>query len=468
MPVEAGPPYEGSEGGTTGAPASPTDPAGDTGGDNGSESGSEAGDGSSDGGEDTGDAPPPYYGPAVYPAGQVHSPLTDYVADNLRDIAQLGPALREDVFLKAGASSTVSYSALHCFSGDNVDLGEHDHLEPTLSFFLGGDAAGTDPFDRATEAAQSGRGAGWCISGSPSPLQTEVTAVDPRIALVHYGTNDMNFGVTYASAAYPYYANMNVLLDSLIEQGIIPVVFGITHREDSASANRWVATYNAINRGLAQARQIPFIDMFEAIDPLPNHGLSSDGLHLQGYDGGPCVLTSEGLEFGYNMRNLISLQGLDRAVAVLVDDVDALDDPDAPPAGDGTAALPHPVFELPFSDTRDTTEGEALIDAYPACDDADEGGPELWYSLELDAPTAIRAMVLDLEGVDVDLHLLDGSADPGGCLARGDRLIEGTLDAGTYHLVVDSWGAADSFPGDYLLVVVECDADDVDCAGQIE
>jgi hypothetical protein len=415
--------------------------------------------------ESTGAAEPePYDGPAFYPAGRVHSPITAFVANGLRDAIALGPLLRDDVFLKAGASSTVSTHALHCFAGDATDLGEQNHLAPTLAYFRGGDAAGTTPFDRATLAAEVGRGAGWCIDGDPSPLDLEVQAIEPRLALVHYGSNDMGFGATYDSAAASFYAGMTTLLDELLAQGIVPILFGITRRADSESAQRWVATYNAIIRGLAQSRQVPFVDAFEAIDPLPGHGLSSDGLHLEAFAGGACVLTDDGLSHGYNVRNLIALEALDRMVAVLVDDAPELDPPEPPPPGDGTAELPYPVHALPFADARDTTHGTAIIDAYPSCSDADESGPELWYRLELDRATAIRAMVLDLEGVDADLHLLAAGGDPDGCLARGDRMVEATLPPGTWDLVVDTWSAEAPLPGAFLLVVVECDADDSACA----
>jgi hypothetical protein len=254
---------------------------------------------------------------------------------------------------------------------------------------------------------------------------------------------------------------MTALLDELLAQGIVPVVFGIVRRGDSDDAQRWVATYNAILRGLAQARQILFVDTYEAIDPLPGHGLSSDGLHLEAWEGGACMLGEEALEHGYNMRNLIALEVLHRAVAVLIDDAPDLDPSEPPPPGDGTAEAPYAVTALPFADARDTTDAQAAIDAYPECSDADESGPEIRYRLEVERATAVRALLLDLEGVDVDLHLLD---DTGGCLARDDRLLEGTLPPGTYDLVVDTWSADAPLPGEFLLVLAECDAGDPACA----
>lgn len=418
----------------------------------------------------TGDPPSDYFGPARYPPGQVHSPISPFVAEALLTIAELGPSLREDIFLKTGASSTVNSNTLFCFASDNVDLGEYKDLEPTRQFFLAGDAGdGTTPFDRSSAAALSGRHAGWAIAGNPSPLQTEIELLDPRLALVHFGANDMGWAGPYIDSAYLYYENMNLVLDELEDRGIVPVLFGITRRGDSVGAQRWVSTWNTIIRGLAQRRQVLFIDMYEAIDPLDGNGLAGDGLHLEGYSGGACVLTATGLEHGYNVRNLIALQALDRAVAVLVDDSEGLDDPVDPVPGDGSAEDPWQIDTLPWADSQTTVDGVQTVDSYPGCDDTNESGPELWYRFDVASTTAIRAVVLDLDGVDIDIHLLDDSADPQGCLARSDRVIAGTLEPGTYYFVVDTWTSAANgeFPGEYMLVVSQCEADDSACAATL-
>jgi len=408
------------------------------------------------------------YEPTVYPAGQTHSPITPFVADTIDLYAAANAALFEDVFMKTGASSTVSTNTLHCFAGDGVDLARHtQQLQPTLDYFLGGDAAGTTSFDRVTEAAQSGVHAGWAIAGEVSPIDLELAALSPRVALVHYGTNDMGWGATYASALHVLYANMTLLLDGLLDEGVVPIVFGITRRGDNANANRWVATYNAALRGLSQQRQIPFIDMHHAIDPLPGNGLAGDGLHLEAYAEGACVLTPEGLTHGYNVRNLIALQSLERLTAVLVDDTPAPDDPSDPALrvqGLGTAREPFVVGPLPWVATQTTDDAPSLVDAYPACDDADESGPEHWYRFVLDAPTPLRIMVLDGDGVDVDLHLLPASGELDRCIVRDDTRIQGTLAAGTYTLVVDTWVTdGQALSGDYTLLVVACDDADPNC-----
>jgi hypothetical protein len=410
---------------------------------------------------------PPVYAPEIYPPGRTHSPITAWAADRLRQIAATRADRFEDVFMKVGASSTVSTNTLHCFAGDDVELGAHARLDPTLQFHLGGDASGTTPFDRVTLAAQSGQSAGWANEGDPSPLRAELDALSPRVALVHYGANDMGLGATYDAALQTFYGEMSTLLDTLEDEGVIPILFGITRRADDESADRWVATWNATIRGLAQSRQTPFVDLHHAIDPLPGHGLATDGLHLEAYEGGACILDDAGLQHGYNVRNLVALEALDRAAAVLVDDVDAIEDPGPERVGTGTQADPILVDPdaLPFADARDTAAASASrIDLY-GCAESDESGPEIWYRIELAEPRRLRVVVLDREGVDVDVHVLDDTGDPaGGCIARDDRIVELPLQAGTWHVVVDTWSdAGGPLAGAYLLLVVECDPGDDAC-----
>jgi hypothetical protein len=248
---------------------------------------------------DTGETAPPPATAVLYPADRVHSPITPFVADRLAEIAGVDAALRDDVFMKAGASSTVSTSTLYCFAGSDVDLADHGALGATLDFYLGGDAAGSTPFDRDTEAAEIGVHAGWAIDGDPSPLEIEIGAIQPRLALVHYGANDMGWGATYADALDLFFVNMSTIADMLEQRGIVPVLTGISRRGDSDSADRWVDAWNATIRGIAQDRQTPFLDLELATRELEGYGLASDGLHLESYSDGACIFTEAGLDHGY-------------------------------------------------------------------------------------------------------------------------------------------------------------------------
>jgi len=404
-------------------------------------------------------------GEAFYPGGRTHSPISGLVVERMEQIRAAAPGAADDVFMKAGASSTVNGNTLYCFAGDSVELGAHAALEPTLQFFLGGGAGGTTPFDRDSLCAESGRTAAWAVNGAPSPLEEEVAEIVPSLALVHYGTNDMGAAGTFELGVVAFHENYSALTDALIAAGVVPVLFGITRRGDSVGANRWVATMNATIRGVAQRAQVPFVDLHHAIDPLAGHGLGGDGLHLEAYDGGACVLDQAGLEHGYNVRNLVALEALDRVRRAVV-----LGEP--PPdvgapgvAGSGAADDPFEVSALPFSHASDTRSGSSdAIDAYPACgSDSDESGPEVFYRLEVAQPTRVRAMVLDGEGVDIDVHLL-GGATPEGCIARGHHRVEAALEPGTYFFALDTFSDQGiDFAGEFLFVIVACDEDDEEC-----
>jgi GDSL-like Lipase/Acylhydrolase family len=403
-------------------------------------------------------------GTTRYPHDAVSSPITPSVAASLRAIAARG-AHREEVFMKVGASGTVSTNLLHCFAGlpeYTLDLDGRTDLQPTIDFFRGGRIDATTPFDRVTLAASVGKSAVWAITGSPSPLAGEMAAADPRYAFINYGTNDMELGSTYDRALFAFWDNFSTLLDQVEDAGIIPLVTGLNPRADSAAAALWVPTFDALTRAVAEARQVPYFSLELATSPLPAMGLGPDGLHGNVYTvngaAQPCVFTPDGLAFNYNVRNLASLRMLDSARLLGAPDADVL----PPIAGDGSDANPFVVDRLPFSHAFDTRMGESARDRYPACDQGqDESGPERSYRLELAQPIPLRLFVFARGTVDVDVHLLD---EAGACLARNDRMLAQTLPAGRYTVVVDSFvspGTAHS--GAYLLLMMPCAAADTSC-----
>ncbi len=398
--------------------------------------------------------------------------MTTAVATRLRAIAAASTAARADVFLKAGASGTVSTNLLYCLAGPDhqpaytVDLDGRDHLLPTLAHFRAGRIGDATPFDRVTLAAEVGRSARWVITGAPSPLDQELAAAPPRFAFVNYGTNDMGGAASYGAALFPFWDAMTTLLDRLAADGVVTIVTGLNPRTDLAAAALWVPTWDAVTRALAEARQLPYISLLVASAPLADQGLLGDGLHGNVYRAGsaqPCVFTADGLAFNYNLRNLASLEALAAVRGVVLDDAPAPDLPALPPiTGDGTAAAPFVVDRLPFTHTFDTRGGERLRDGYPACDAGqDEAGPEIVYQLDLAAPSTLRAVVLDGADADVDLHLLvDGT-----CVERADRLADRLLPAGSHRVIVDTFtSASGAQAGAYTLVLLACEPGDPACS----
>ncbi|MEW6430051.1 MAG: SGNH/GDSL hydrolase family protein [Myxococcota bacterium] len=390
----------------------------------------------------------------VYPVGPLHSPLTPEVAAHLRAVAARGPGLADDVFAKVGDSNTVNTNYLSCFAGTNVDLAGRTALQPALDAFRGGTAGATTPFNRVSLAATVGWSAGAALAGSPSPLEREVAAISPRFATVMFGTNDVGFQDPYA-----FGRNLFTIADTLLAQGVVPIFTSVPRRDDSAAAGVWVPRYNLVTRGVAQARRVPFVDLYEALETVPAHGLGGDGVHLNVYapsGARGCVLTPAGLGYGHNTRNLLTLEALARARGAVLGE--AAPDATAPlRGGDGTLASPIVIDGLPFVDVRDTrVDGERRVASYPGCASAaNESGPEVLYRLELAQPATVRAFVVSLSGVDVDVHLLSAPGDGQACLARNDKVVVRALAAGTSWLALDTYVSGGvELAGEYLLAVL--------------
>lgn len=449
-----------------------------------------AGGGSSDGGSNTDGGAggtdggaggnPGWDGPTRYDPAALRSPINAHVKQTVTTLASTGAGLDADVFMKVGASGTVIQNFLHCFAGSDVDLDGRVDLKATIDTFAAATAGTTTPWDRDSLAAEVGRTAKWAMTADTTtgvaPVDAETTALAPSIALINYGTNDMNMGTTHLSALYPFYESFVALVDHVRAQGIVPVITGLNPRGDSVDAAYWVPVYDAVTRGYAERLQVPYLDLYYAVKDLPDQGLLTDGLHGNVYRPGgvakACDFTPTGLSYNYNLRNLLTLETLHHLKDALETDGPAPETGLPPVEGSGTPSNPFVIDRLPFTHAGDTrTPAADRFDGYPSCDSGqDESGGEFVYRLALDAPTRLRMVVVDLAGVDLDLHLLGDVADPITCSARNDKVLDGTLAAGTWHVSVDTWVSSSTGekPGEYVFVVVECLDGDPLCDGAVD
>jgi GDSL-like Lipase/Acylhydrolase family len=405
--------------------------------------------------------------PALYPSDRTQSPQTQYVVDRMKDVLARNPGSHRDLFMKVGDSISVSTRFLHCFGDGDADLGAYGALQPTLDAYAAATIAGTTSFDRVSACVEGGKTAFWAMDGQPSPLETEMSALNPALAVVMFGTNDIGwFSPDHIHTLNWYHGYMFDLVDALLDAGIVPILSTLPPRDDKPSLDAWIPTFNAVIRGMAQGRQIPLVDFHRELQPLPSHGLSSDGVHPNAYTsaGDACTLTTEGLDYGYNVRNWITLTGLDRTRRAAIADEGPLDD-DAPRLeGEGTIATPFVALGNPFVDVRDTNDAISDgLDTY-GCSTADESGPEFVYRLSVTESVRLRAVVLDRGDVDIDIHLLGDTVSEASCLTRGDTIVEQDLSPGTYHLVLDTYvSGGQALGGEYLLAVMLCSPGDPAC-----
>jgi hypothetical protein len=69
--------------------------------------------------------------------------------------------------------------------------------------------------------------------------------------------------------------------------------------------------YNQVVVQIALDYEIPLMNLWLALEELPNHGLNSDGRHLSVPITSSGDLSGDNLQRGYPMRNLVTLQTLD-------------------------------------------------------------------------------------------------------------------------------------------------------------
>lgn len=396
--------------------------------------------------------------PELYPYDRVHSPITAFVADNLRTIA--APAAVDTVFAKVGGTTTASASFFKCLATDAAIMDLPPELAATRTHFNVDLGNGVTPFSRDSAAAMPGWTSADLRAGTPTPVGAEIAALMPRYAHVLIGTHDL--ASDQPAAMFAYADNLMDTVDELIAAGAVPILSTLPQRSDMPGMLPYLPRYNAIVRAAAQGRQVPLLDLELALRNLPMTGLAADGVDLSvtmsAMIDRPCFFDEFSLQGGYNVRNLEGLRALDRAKQVVTDAAPELDAPLPGLQGSGTVDDPFEIPSLPFVDLRSTatSPSNALPSYGGACDAAkDESGPEIVYRLSVDADVDLRVLVFDRGAVDVDIHVLSNT-DPESCLKRNDREITGPLPEGDYVIVVDSYagevmgGAA----GEYILAVL--------------
>lgn len=243
---------------------------------------------------------------------------------------------RQSVFAKLGDSITETQAYLQGLACDEGSLASHAELRGTIRFFHqtrfpdGYTAAWcghADSFSRASAAAMSGQTAEWvtqpgAAEGSrcrrrESPLTCEYRLLRPAWSLIMFGTND----VEQIDDAGRYVQDMGRIIDQSRDRGVIPILSTIPPRLDSRALNARVDHYNDALYRLAARRQVPLINFWRALERprMVNQGMHTDGIHPNVYVSYDCDpfcrpldFGAAALRYGYNQRNLITLETLDR------------------------------------------------------------------------------------------------------------------------------------------------------------
>jgi hypothetical protein len=227
---------------------------------------------------------------------------------------------RANVFTTVGDSNTTNGDFLRPIglSRNDCDLGGYAYLQQTIDFFsVPPTAHNSNSFTRESIAADRGFSTYsaldpfWADQAvcepNESPLACEYRVVKPSAALIMLGQIDINYASTDVET---YRHNMEAIVTTSIDQGVIPVFSTIVFLPER-DVYPLSLQFNMVILDLAAAYQIPLINLWRAVQTLPDVGIGPDRSHLRAQVGRFCSFDGSEQELGGTLRNLLNLQALD-------------------------------------------------------------------------------------------------------------------------------------------------------------
>lgn len=226
------------------------------------------------------------------------------ISDTMREVYQQGIALGNDPtrFSIIGDCQNVSSYFLSVFdSAGDFSLGaEYAYLQPTIDYYQGS-------YSRESLAVKSGFNVAAVLSplraepekcsNNESPLDCELRVWKPSVVFVSMET----WWSKKPEEEYDKY--MRRAIERILETGAVPI---IATKADNLEGDHGI---NATIAQIAYDYDIPLWNYWAAVQPLPNHGLWSDGFHLtfaRNFFDDP-----DRMESAWPWRNLTALQTLD-------------------------------------------------------------------------------------------------------------------------------------------------------------
>jgi hypothetical protein len=226
------------------------------------------------------------------------------VSDTARQIYRSGLALGRNphAFSKIGDCQNITTYFLSFFDHpDLYRLGDHTDLQETIHWYTGS-------FSRESLAVKGGLNVAAVLSPlradpgqcqqNEGPLACELRVHNPSVALI-------SMEEAWAGQPEKYGDYMRQVIEYTISQGVVPI---LATKADNLEGGHQI---NTLIARLAWEYDIPLWNFWVAVQPLPNHGLLSDGFHLTRGLGYYFFDTRRSTRYGWSARNLTALQVLD-------------------------------------------------------------------------------------------------------------------------------------------------------------
>lgn len=247
-------------------------------------------------------------------------PIMPEMTAHARTIYERGQAGGKDkaTFSKVGDCMTANAYFMAPFGEDNYALmdygeelsdiitlfGDNETYEGFNSFSFPGMATASG-FTSASVLDPIWADPAYC-SANESPLTCEYRITNPIFAIIMFGTNDVYY---LDEASYDFYLRQIII--KTIQADVVPVLSTFPTRPEFPEKSD---LYNQIIIKIAEDYELPLINLWLSIQDLPNQGIDAvETTHLSiPEDEQTGVFSVQNLQAGYTMRNLVTLQALDK------------------------------------------------------------------------------------------------------------------------------------------------------------
>lgn len=244
------------------------------------------------------------------------------ISAHAREIFAAGVAQGHNpqVFTKVGNCMTASPDYLAPVTTGKYDLGQYSALQPTIDYYQAAviredNGAKLDSFSNPSLAAASGFTAAspldpiwsnpkFCKSGE-TPLDCEYRVTNPSMALILFGTNDVQY-----LEADKFESYMRSITEQTIKASVLPVLITFPPLPDRLDKTE---QYNLIVARIATEYDVPLVNLWKALVDKPGYGVNPEHFtKLTTPDDGCAVCFNDtNLKSGITTENLVMLQSLD-------------------------------------------------------------------------------------------------------------------------------------------------------------
>jgi uncharacterized protein YraI len=207
---------------------------------------------------------------------------------------------------KVGDCSSALDLFLTPLTWDSRKLGNYGNLQDAINQFSPslayGSLAASTGFVAGAVLDSTWADPSACQPGE-SPLLCEYRVHHPSVAIIMFGTQDVFLATPDQFDGY-----LREIVYQTMQAGIIPILS--TFPSHLAYWDNTIL-YNQIVVRVALDFNIPLVNLWLALESLPNHGLQEDGDHMTVPLTTAGDLTDPNLQTGFTLRNLITLQTLD-------------------------------------------------------------------------------------------------------------------------------------------------------------